>query len=106
MMEDQLPDRVRAAEERREFDRLLDVSSVGPVHRNQNRAMVHCGPCADDQCGEIGCTGVDCSCVCLAEKEILAGHVKDVMTRLGCWFSADDTVEIAESLYRKGWRRE
>lgn len=112
MMEDQLPDRVRAAEQRREFRQLLDASSIGRLPKGFEKepgiGSGQCNVCRNDQCGEVGCVVPDgCACSCTPDKEQLTSAISDALTRLLCRdISEDDAAEIANDLYRLGWRRE
>jgi hypothetical protein len=105
-------ERVREAEERREFGALLDASSIGkPPKGYENEPSIGsgmCQPCRADQCAEVGCAiAPGCACSCTADKEVLAEEVSTALTRLLCRdLSDDDAAEIADELYRNGWRRE
>lgn len=104
-------ERVRAAEVRREFGELREQSSIGkPPKDFENEPSIGsgmCQPCRADQCAEVGCAILGCACSCTGDKEALAEEVSTVLTRLSCRdLSEDDAVEIADELYRNGWRRE
>lgn len=112
MMEDQLPDRVRAAEQRREFRQLLDASSIGKLPKGLEKTEAIgsglCQPCREDRCGTIGCmiSNGGCACSCTADKETLAGQIAVQLDERSIWYSVDEPMEMAKALYAKGWRRE
>lgn len=101
-----VPKRVQEAEERREFRELLRAAI--PVTDEDIRAIAtgQCQPCRNDQCGDAGCAlPTGCACTCTAEKLTLAQQIYDAINQLGMWFNMDDLTEIADALYREGWRR-
>lgn len=111
MMEDQLPDRVRRAEENREFRQLLEQSSIGKspkgFEREPNIGSGQCQPCHDDRCADVGCAlPHGCACPCTADKRSLADDITAVLAGRNMWYHEDDVAELVDTLYGKGWRRE
>jgi hypothetical protein len=111
MMEDQLPDRVRAAEQRREFERLLGLSSIGKPPKGLKKEFVPsgmCEVCRADRCDDMECmiSNGGCACTCTADKETLAGEIATLLDQRGIWRNDDDPMEMAKVLYTKGYRRE
>jgi hypothetical protein len=112
MMEDQLPDRVRAAEQRREFRQLLIQSSIArlPKGFDEREGAIGsgmCQPCREDRCGDVECAiPAGCACNCTPDKEALASEIAALLDQRGIWRSDDDPMEMSKVLYAKGWRRE
>jgi hypothetical protein len=106
MTEDQLPDRVRAAEENREFRQLLEQSSIGqPPKGFENEPAIGsgmCETCRSDWCGEIDCLTAGCACTCIADKSALHRDMLEIYDN----DNPESLYDVACSLYGRGWRRE
>lgn len=102
-----VPKRVREAEERREFRDLLRAAI--PVTDEDIRAIAtgQCQPCRNDRCGDTGCAiPTGCACTCTTDKRVLSSQIIQFAYEQQYSLVPEDADEIADALYREGWRRE
>lgn len=104
-MTEPTPERVRAAEERREFRQLLDDSSIGQLPPAL-AAQPHvgsglCQTCANDRCGQFYCVSADCACTCMADRAALADELLEIFGQ-----HPENLTAVADELYTRGWRRQ